>query len=242
MSSLLLLILAHLLGDFVLQPEKWVKDKADRKGRSVYLYLHILIHTALLFFLLNFDLNYWPVFAIIAGTHYLIDLMKVSLSGKWNHKLLFFVDQVLHFIVLFAVAHYYFSINFSTAFLFQDTTILFIVELICVTRVSSVIMMFLLDSWKFEDAGADDSLKNAGKYIGMLERLFVFGFIVLNQWPAIGWPMAAKSVFRFNDLSRAKDRKLTEYFLIGTLVSFGLAIGFALLYQYFLQVISSTIN
>lgn len=242
MNIILLLTLAHLLGDFVLQPEKWVKDKAERKGRSVYLYLHILVHTTLLLALLNFNLNYWPVIAIIAVTHYFIDLLKVSLSGKLNGKFLFFADQLLHFSVLFALAHYYFAYSFSTAFIFEDKTILLILGLICVTRVSAVIMMFLLASWKFEDLDTDDSLKNAGKYIGMLERLFVFGFIVLNQWSAIGWLMAAKSVFRFNDLSRAKDRKLTEYFLIGTLVSFGLAIGFALLYQYFFQVISSPIN
>jgi len=35
--------------------------------------------------------------------------------------------------------------------------------------------------------------------------------------------MAAKFVLWFNDLTRAKDRKLTEYILIGTLLSFGLA-------------------
>ena len=66
----------------------------------------------------------------------------------------------------------------------------------------------------------------------MLERLLVFGFIVLQQWPAIGWLIAAKSILRFSDLSRAKDRKLTEYVLIGTLLSFSLAIFIGLLYRY----------
>jgi len=40
--------------------------------------------------------------------------------------------------------------------------------------------------------------------------------------------IAAKSIFRFSDLSRSKDRKLTEYVLIGTLLSYGLAIMIAL--------------
>jgi len=44
--------------------------------------------------------------------------------------------------------------------------------------------------------------------------------------------IAAKSVFRFGDLSRAKDRKLTEYILIGTFLSFGLAIAIGLGYLY----------
>jgi hypothetical protein len=37
--------------------------------------------------------------------------------------------------------------------------------------------------------------------------------------------LAAKSVFRFGDLKESKDRKLTEYILIGTLLSFGIAIA-----------------
>ena len=75
----------------------------------------------------------------------------------------------------------------------------------------------------------DESLNNAGKYIGMLERLFVFTFVITGNWEAIGFLLAAKSVFRFGDLKESKDRKLTEYILIGTLLSFGLAIATGLL-------------
>jgi hypothetical protein len=58
----------------------------------------------------------------------------------------------------------------------------------------------------------------------MLERLFVFTFVITGNWEAIGFLLAAKSVFRFGDLKESKDRKLTEYILIGTLLSFGIAI------------------
>jgi hypothetical protein len=70
-----------------------------------------------------------------------------------------------------------------------------------------------------------ESLNNAGKYIGMLERLFVFVFVITGHWEGIGFLLAAKSVFRFGDLKESRDRKLTEYILIGTLISFGIAIG-----------------
>ena len=55
-------------------------------------------------------------------------------------------------------------------------------------------------------------------------------FIVIGRWEVIGLLIAAKSVFRFNDLKERNNRKLTEYILIGTLVSFGLAILAGLLY------------
>lgn len=89
-----------------------------------------------------------------------------------------------------------------------------------------------MSKWNFDDDNSNDSLEQAGKYIGILERLFVFVFILINQWEAIGFLIAAKSVFRFGDLSNAKDRKLTEYILIGTLMSFGLAIAIGISYNY----------
>lgn len=98
-------------------------------------------------------------------------------------------------------------------------------------------MKTLISKWQLEEDLKGESLENAGAYIGMLERLFVFAFIVMNYWEGIGFLIAAKSVFRFGDLSKAKDRKLTEYILIGTLLSFGLAIAFGMAYKYVMTLI-----
>lgn len=91
-------------------------------------------------------------------------------------------------------------------------------------------MKELMSNWSnaLNDSN-DESLNNAGKYIGILERLFVFIFIVTGNWESIGFLLAAKSVFRFGDLKESKDRKLTEYILIGTLLSFGIAIATGML-------------
>jgi hypothetical protein len=50
--------------------------------------------------------------------------------------------------------------------------------------------------------------------------------------------IAAKSVFRFGDLKESKDRKLTEYILIGTLLSFAMAIITALACIYLIKIFS----
>jgi hypothetical protein len=97
-------------------------------------------------------------------------------------------------------------------------------------------MKVIISKWKPEENN-EKSLENAGAYIGMLERLFIFAFVLLNQWVGIGFLLTAKSVFRFGDLSKASDRKLTEYILIGTLLSFGLAISIALCYKFLLEII-----
>ncbi|HSH57027.1 MAG TPA: DUF3307 domain-containing protein [Halomonas sp.] len=43
--------------------------------------------------------------------------------------------------------------------------------------------------------------------------------VLLDQLAAVGFLLAAKSVLRYGDLREAGDRKLTEYVLLGTLVS-----------------------
>ena len=93
-------------------------------------------------------------------------------------------------------------------------------------------MKTILSKWDLKEYIEVASLENARAYIGILERLFVFAFIIKNHWEGVGFLIAAKSVFRFGDLSNAKNRKLIEYILIGTFLSFGLAIIIALDYQY----------
>ncbi|MFN2429891.1 MAG: DUF3307 domain-containing protein [Cryomorphaceae bacterium] len=229
MTSLLLkFLLAHVLGDFVFQPRKWVNHKFEHAYKSPYLYFHVFIHAVILMLLLGF--SKWFAVIVIAFSHYLIDLGKILLSKKVNARILFILDQLAHLAVILAVIAVYFPFNFSLNFLFANSTLLFLLFLVLQTLVSSVLIQLLMSKWEAEQSS--ESLSQAGFYIGILERLFIFGFIVLNQWSAIGFLIAAKSVFRFGDLSKAKDRKLTEYVLIGTLLSIGLAIFLGLTYKY----------
>ena len=103
--------------------------------------------------------------------------------------------------------------------------------LILLTNPTSIIIKNIISIWTPENKNKDKSLQNAGNYIGILERLFIFSFILTGHFEAIGFLLAAKSIFRFGDLKEAKDRKLTEYVLIGTLLSFGIALLIGLLVQ-----------
>jgi hypothetical protein len=99
-------------------------------------------------------------------------------------------------------------------------------------------MKLFISQWNVSEYSTpENSLHKAGTYIGMLERLFIFIFIVIGRWEVIGFLLAAKSVFRYGDLSKAGDRKLTEYILIGTLLSFGLAMLIGITYTYLVQII-----
>ncbi len=231
------LLIAHILGDFVLQPDSWVASKKEKRHKSKFLYYHGLVLLGSLLVILQFDLSYWPYILLIVISHLFIDLIKLDLEGKVKPTLLFVSDQVLHLLVIVLAVYLKtpFKIDFDE--LYSPKYLLFTLALLSVTFVSSIIMKVIMSKWNLVEDKPEKSLKNAGKYIGILERLFVFGFIILNQWSSIGLLFTAKSVFRFNDLSKAKNMKLTEYMLIGSLISFGLAILIGVLYNHFIEVL-----
>lgn len=89
----------------------------------------------------------------------------------------------------------------------------------------------LIATWTRQwDAGAHpEGMPKAGQAIGRLERLLVYTFVLLNQFAAIGFLITAKSIFRFPEISSSLDRQRVEYILIGTLLSFAIAIFSGLL-------------
>lgn len=232
------LILAHFIGDFLLQPQKWVLHKETHKHKSKFLYWHILVHLVTLILVLQVNFKYWLGILIITISHYIIDVIKLHLKPKLNNRLLFGLDQLAHFIIIALVVGIYEPYEFNIEILYHPQFLLLITSLLGITIVSSIIMKTLISKWDLKEFTEEASLEKAGAYIGMLERLFVFAFIITQHWEGIGFLIAAKSVFRFGDLSKAKDRKLTEYILIGTLLSFGLAILFGIGYEYVLSLIS----
>lgn len=232
-------LLAHILGDFVFQPSKWVEHKQKHKIKSSKIYWHLLIHAFLLVAVLQFNLiDYWAGILIILISHYIIDLGKLYTQHLLNDKLLFFVDQALHLIIIGLVVWIYEPFSISIAPIYTQKALLLIVSLILTTYVSSICIKVLIAQWKPAES-EKETMKNAGAYIGMLERLFIFGFIVINYWEGIGFLLAAKSIFRFGDLSNAKDRNLTEYVLVGTLLSFGMAILIGVGYNYLFEIINT---
>lgn len=235
MILFLKLLTAHLLGDFVLQPKSWVKNKEKKKLKSPKLYAHIAVHAVVLLFLLQFNPQYLGVFLVVILSHFGIDLAKVYLQKKKNKRLLFFLDQVLHLLFLGIATYIFQPFTITLSAILSEHNLLLACCVIFVTFVSSIIISMLISRWNPEKnhETKKHSLANAGKYIGFLERLLVFVFIAINQWSGVGFLLAAKSVFRFGDLTVSKDRKLTEYVLIGTLLSFGLAIFTGLVYSYY---------
>ena len=230
MIPLVKLLLAHFIGDFVLQPKSWVAEKEKHKIRSIKLYAHILLQ-GILIVVVFWDGSFWLLALMLMVVHALIDLLKLYFQKESNKSIWFLGDQLLHLISILIFWFWWFSPPFTFIQGLEDKMVwIYITALLFLTLVSGVMIQVFMAEWSaaLQD-GNEASLNNAGKYIGILERLFVFTFVVTGNWEAIGFLLAAKSVFRFGDLKESKDRKLTEYILIGTLLSFGIAIATGIL-------------
>lgn len=103
---------------------------------------------------------------------------------------------------------------------------LYILGLMLVLNESNIVLRYLLQVLQLQpkresgDAAAggpvDEREYNTGRVIGMLERIFVYVFVLAGQYAAIGFILAAKGVARFHEL---ENRTFAEYVLIGTLLS-----------------------
>ncbi len=233
MTILLLtrLLVAHLIGDFFLQTNKSVKRKERDKIRSIDLYIHVLTHGVLAWVAL-WSFRLWYLALIIMLSHFIIDLVKIYAVNQKNKRWLFLLDQVAHIAVLIVLYIVFKKEQFVVNLELNASHWILVLCVLFLTTPVSITLKTFFTRWKLkpEDTGFN-SLKNAGNWIGIIERLLIFTFIIANHFEAVGFLLAAKSVFRFGDLNRKDNMKLTEYVLIGTLLSFGIAILTGLAFQ-----------
>src|SRR5262249_15188544 len=108
-----------------------------------------------------------------------------------------------------------------------------------VTFPLSLLLASATQKWRreAEETGTRSSisLNDAGKWIGIFERILVYTFVVTGHFEGIGFLIAAKSILRFNDIKGSEARKEAEYILIGTLMSFSFSIMIGLIIRCFIQ-------
>ena len=218
---LIKLILSHLLTDFILQPKRWVDDRNAKHFGSAKLYLHGCITGVLAWVLVG--PQYWLPAIVILVTHILIDGWK---SYRENTITYFLIDQLLHLLVITG-CWYVIFVKWSDVqtgwqhLNTQTATWKIITAFVFLTAPAGILIGQLTKQWRDKIAGAE-SLANAGKWIGIAERIIILIFVLYSQFAAIGLLVAAKGIIRFNEKDRQEIK--TEYLVIGTLMSIGLAI------------------
>lgn len=211
------LLLAHLVADFVFQTKKSCQFKRDRKWRSPYLYIHGLTVFAFSW-LFPFDISFWWVALVIGVSHTLIDVCKTYMKDNVGW---FAMDQVLHIGILAGVAFLWTKTNYWVIpFGVTLRTIALIIAVIVCWKPANIFIKLMLTDYSVHMPQASQSGFNAGALIGNLERWLILAFVILGHYEAIGLLIAAKSIIRFGE----KETVQTEYVLAGTLMSIFIAV------------------
>ena len=238
-NLLLKFLVAHFFSDFIFQPTKWATQKDKHGFKSWHLYVHVIITAATLFLFLG-DFKLWTLVLIISLLHFVIDLVKSSIqrTNIW----IFVTDQLFHFLIIIAVWLVYTNqsekfFDLLSSFINNPKFWWLFLAYTLLTIPTSVLIGKMTNKWNNELAGSNETkgLVNAGKWIGIIERVLIFTFIIVNQLSVIGFLLAAKSVFRFGDLKDSTDQKKTEYIIIGTFISFLLSIIMGIIIQQFIK-------
>jgi len=253
-NILIRLILAHLISDFILQSTKWAESKDNKGFSSGYLYWHVIV-TGITSLILVWNLNWFIPIAAITLIHGLCDGLKGEINKRClnlsSPKYLFFIDQLIHLITIIIiwliVTKQWVLFGKEITHLCQnENTWYYLLGYVFISLPLAVIIGKLTESWSKEldnTAGIigfqnktttknNQGLNNAGRWIGVIERIMIFTFILIHQFAAIGFLLAAKSVLRFGDLKDNTNHKKTEYIIIGTFLSFMLAIFTGLAINY----------
>ncbi|WP_376694781.1 DUF3307 domain-containing protein [Wenzhouxiangella sp. EGI_FJ10305] len=227
MQILLALLIAHLVGDFVVQRKAVIDGK--REGRWPALLEHGAWHLACLtlawLLFAPAGVAVWQValaFTGIVVLHLLTDLAKCR-WGAGRPLSAFLVDQAIHVATLLVAAWWLAgrpdvigelnTIWSLTSPVLGWWLVAYLVVVVACGWLNRVALQSLLPDSELEDAG----LERAGLYIGWLERFLMFSAFLAEAWAAIGLVLAAKSVFRFESIR--EQRAHAEYFVVGTLLS-----------------------
>ena len=232
-ETLIALLFAHIMADFLFQTGWMVAHKRN----LLVLLLHTLIVAALSYAALGFT-GSWVVLAI-AASHLFFDAVKTWWpSAGWRA---FALDQSLH-VAAILIAATRFPTLYATG-IWQNYGLLgtppawlsylpqgWVAALPLFMLLSGGLVLstraggFFIGAFMKPLAGdAPGGLPNAGAIIGNLERGLAYLFILTGQPQNIGFLLAAKSVLRFG--SAKEDRSISEYVIIGTLMSFGWVIA-----------------
>ncbi|MDV0447262.1 hypothetical protein MsAg5_11420 [Methanosarcinaceae archaeon Ag5] len=180
----------------------------------------------------------FAVILAIAGiiiSHAVIDLVKCRwIKNTAEFKIerqrnAYITDQVLHLIVILVAAAWLFvettsdaaEIIISSADLYMGFKIVLFAAIILKPANISFKKIFSkyqpLKNESQNDETDKTTIAGAGATIGSLERLLMGFFMIINQFAAVGLIMTAKSIARYDKIS--KDPSFAEYYLIGTLYS-----------------------
>lgn len=231
------LLVAHLVGDFYLQNDSFCEKKNKGVFCSWHLYAHALVIFALSWLAIGSFCGWW--LALIVGVaHFFIDALKPALVKWWskdsekNELWVFLFDQMLHAVVLWVAACCWLKYNgwqqFEWLTAINPKYVLLAVACALAHKPSNLLVNLIIHYYEVpvpnevkENVDEPHGAFHSGALIGTMERLLMIMLIVMSQYEAIGFLIAAKSILRFSSVNESEK---SEYVVAGTFLSFGIAL------------------
>ena len=220
---IIIFLLVHVSFDFYFQPSKWVDSKTAEGFKSKYLYLHCLIYalgvSGIVFVLTHLWWLTLVSFVVVGISHLVADGLKKIYKESAAY---FFIDQFVH---LFVLGFFVWLVCMNQTIVVDKKWLMVLIYglgYFIVLKPFGITAKTIMDTFGFKPS--EDGLKDGGLWIGYIERFLILTFVLMSYYEGIGFLLAAKSIFRFGELRSETEIKRTEYILIGTLLSFGLAV------------------
>ena len=230
-QTLLALIAAHVLGDFVLQSDHIARNKRQ----FAVLLRHAGVLAGLSYLICTAWRAWWiPVLVFVA--HAAVDAVK---SRVENERLLpLAIDQLAHLATLVPIAwlsaRQGAEVQGVVVFgdFYQGALVVVAGAGVAVFAGGVVVgiavrpLLAQLEQVEGEPPAPSSArgFENGGRLIGQLERALIFLFVLGGQAGSIGFLIAAKSVLRFGEVKEPDQRMEAEYIIIGTLMSFAIGL------------------
>lgn len=228
--------IGHLLADFLFQTEGIATGK--RISGRVMLFHGLItgaVQLVMLAPLINLPIAYAVVLLMLS--HLVIDAAKVRLESAGGNRLFLFCgDQLLHWVSIFVIWLWLKGQPGTFSALTEDellwlpraaAALLILASFVFLNKGGTVMVRAMLT--QFPDIAPDDY--PMGRIIGTLERYLLFLLVLLGQWGALGFVVAAKSIARFREL---ESQRFADYYLIGTLTSLLIAVCTGILMRWVL--------
>ncbi|WP_435277098.1 DUF3307 domain-containing protein [Psychrobium sp. nBUS_13] len=219
------LVIAQVFFQYYCQPSRWLENRKERGLMSLSLIKHSLVQgivgcCVLAWVTLDAG-SLISLFLLLALSHWVIDAM-VYLMGFRVRVLL--VAQALHSIILLLLAIHVHGIELLSLWdglikEIEPKHLAVVIAYLLVLKPTSSMISALLATYSPINREENEGLIAGGEIIGYLERLLMLTFVLVGQYAVIGFILAAKSIFRFGELNKASYRNLTEYVLLGSLLS-----------------------
>lgn len=233
------LFVAHIVADFYLQTDESCVKKAEKGLKGSELYKHALWVMALTW-LVVFDLNAWWLAAIVGCSHLAIDAVKPYVQKRCaanNELWVFVIDQIVHLGVLGGAGYLWLQYNgwqeFGWLMECSQRYVLLATALLLAHKPSNILLNLIIKYYEVpvpndstEGNSESHGAFHSGALIGTLERVLMIVLIVMSQYEAIGFLIAAKSILRFSSVNESEK---SEYVVAGTFISFCIALALGLM-------------